>query len=164
MRKSIIGTTLITFLICLIACKKDNTSPQSLIRGKWNMQSIHSVEYLGNVKQIDTLASVLSFSNQVQFNNDGSYINIYINSPIQDTITGNYKVSGNTLSFSNFHSNYVFLPTPFPLFLPAGVNVSISNQITQINSTDLVIHSESNLFDSATNINTKIITDQYYIR
>ena len=164
MRKSIIGTTFITFLACLVACKKDTDSPQSLISGKWNMQSLHYVDYLGSVKEDDTVTTTLS--NQVQFNNDGTFMNIYISGPVIDTISGSYSVSGNKLSFSNYHSNYVFLPTPFPLFLPARVDndVSISNQITQISSTNLVIHSESNLFDSGSNTNTKIITDQYYTK
>ncbi|MBS1523467.1 MAG: hypothetical protein JST50_20870 [Bacteroidetes bacterium] len=163
MRKLVILIALVLF--CIIACKKDNNQPQSLIIGKWSLTTIHSVEYLGNVKEADTTAeTTTNFNDKLQFNKDGSFINLYSSSGLLDTIAGNYKISGNTLSFSNYHSNYVFLPTPFPLFLPARVDssVSISNQITQINSSKLTIHSESNLYDNASNINTRIITDQYY--
>lgn len=166
MRISFIVPTIIAVLICLASCKKNNNdSTQLLIRGKWNMQTLHYVEYMGSVKTIDTVQSNSNFSDQVQFNSDGTFTNIYIDN-INDTISGSYKVSGDMLSFSNYHSNFIFLPTPYPLVLPppAANIVSISNQITQLNNTNLVIHSESDVPGNATYSTSKIITDQYYTK
>src|ERR1700759_5606128 len=99
-------------LFSFSACHKNSSSPslQSQIAGKWNLQKQAYVQYVNDVKQVDTVCTAAdTLTAYVQFNADKSYksegifFSTYPNHSFSEetSVTGIYTVSNSTLTVSN---------------------------------------------------------------
>ena len=152
----------ILLFISFFSCKKDNGKPyipvssQNLIVGKWVLQSEHSVEYIDGVKKIDTImtASQNSYAD-LQFNSNGTFTasgmyaisgggSLSSGASVGSySATGTYSFAGSNFSFEGsllgFESGAVFgTTTAVPVITP----VSHSTQVTEVTTTNLVMHTE----------------------
>jgi hypothetical protein len=172
--KTVIIATIFVISSFVVACKKDN-STKALIAGRWNLQHVDVGYYRNDTLGLtETLTTSASFINYVQFNNNGTFADGYINDvnvTLTDTTTGNYSLSGNTIKFSGAQST-VFGQvdvTPFPVFyLGAYVStIADSAEVKQISSSNLVIQGQiigpQYYNDGIFNVNKQVYT-QYYSR
>ncbi len=164
------------------ACHKNAPSPgaQTMIVGKWNLQKQSYVQYINNVKQVDTvcLASDTTAAN-VQFNADksyksvGTYLSKDLNNPAnaEAEVTGTYTASNSALTVSNTMAGLLF----FQAFYSASTNYNINTAITNlvhtsklnaITSTTLSIHTEDSYTATANSVSTnyKTVNDFYYTK
>jgi hypothetical protein len=139
---------------CFFSCGKDNTPPQNLIVGTWNLQQQHVVMNIDNVKQTDTVlaASATTYAT-AQFNKDGSYSSAAVYRPNSTALLQNPAPSSASTEGTYSYSANVFAINPglagwFSFGVgstgpPTGVSSSIG--IIQLDASHLTIHSTSGL-------------------
>jgi hypothetical protein len=169
-------------MITFGACHKSSTAPsvQLTIAGKWNLQKQTYVQYVNDVKQVDTvcLASDTTAAN-VQFNADKSFksIGIYLsknpNNPsnAETEVTGTYTASNSAVTVSNTMAGFLFFPAVYNPATNYNVNTAITNQrhtskLNAITSTTLSIHTEDSYTATASSVSTnyKMVNDFYYTK
>jgi len=176
-------TYFLLFFVILLgfsACNnKDNATPnnQTMIVGKWNMQKEVYVEYVNNVKQIDTtcIASDTVYSN-VQFNADKTFKSLSIrfskilnvSSPGDEANTsGTYTVSGTSFTLSEsiggiyFHSGGQAITG-----IPVYTNIKTTAQLNNLTANSMYIHTENDYTETVNNVSTdyKVTNDLYYTK
>lgn len=143
---------LLLFLIsavCFFSCRKDNTSPQALIVGKWILQQQHVVMTIDNVTKTDTILTASAITHATaQFNKDGTYSSASVYMPANNSLntfpgpstannTGKYSYSGSVFTvvpgLAGWFNFGVGTSSP-----PTGVSSSI--QVTQLDGSHLTIH------------------------
>jgi len=143
--------------ICFSACKKDSSSQSDLI-GKWNLQYVTSRVTTSN-GSADSLTAYASNGDYLDFRSDGK---VYSNKWLQLHLT-----SGNKIIADNIHS---YDTTSYHLISNKLVSLDVLNtidtiQINQLTSTQLVIEYNFRMMkDSlpAPNPNSFIIWDSKY--
>jgi hypothetical protein len=180
-RIAYLSLALIT-VINFSACHKNSTVPgmQATIVGKWNMQKQTYVQYVNDIKQVDTvcLASDTTAAN-VQFNADKSFksIGIYLsnnsNNPsnAESEVSGTYTDSNSAVTVSNTMAGFLFFPAVYNLATNYNINTAITNQLhtsklNAITSTTLSIHTEDSYTATGNSVSTnyKMVTDFYYTK
>ena|ERR1700749_1183429 len=169
MSKPLILLSFVLLVAYLSSCKKDSKSPQTNIAGKWNLEKFNSAQYVNG--QLQVTPPLLTVIGSIQFNNNGTFIDSYSCNGVIDTTRGSYNLSGAMLSFSDYKSKGNgptgdVIPSPLLLFFGDGLTggtVSITEQITQIASNNLTIHTELTCVYSPTNTYKEVL-DEYYNR
>jgi hypothetical protein len=169
-------------MIAFGACHKNSTTPtvQAKIVGKWTLQKQSYVQYLNDVKQVDTvcLASDTTAAN-VQFNTDktyksaGVYVSKNLNNPAnaETAVTGTYTATNSAVTVSNTMAGLLFFPAVYGLSTSYNVNTAITNQLhtsklNYITSNTLSIHTEDSYTATANSVSTnyKAVNDFYYTK
>ena len=180
-RLALLSLALVT-MITFGACHKNSTVPstQITIAGKWILQKQTYVQYVNDVKQVDTvcLASDTTAAN-VQFNADKSFksIGIYLsknpNNPAnaETEVSGTYTASNSALTVSNTMAGLLFFPAIYTLATNYNINTAITNQLhtSKLNaktSSTLSIHTEDSYTATANSVSTtyKMVNDFYYTK
>jgi hypothetical protein len=180
-RIAYLSLALIT-IVAFNACHKNSTTPnmQATIVGKWILQKQTYVQYVNDVKQVDTvcLASDTTAAN-IQFNADKSFksIGIYLsknpNNPsnAETEVTGTYTASNSALTVSNTMAGIIFFPAVYSLATNYNINTVITNQLhtsklNAITSTTLSIHTEDSYTATGNSASTnyKMVNDFYYTK
>ena len=163
MRRIYLSAVSVLLFIGFFSCKKDNGKPYipvsaaNLIVGKWVLQSEHSVEYIDDVKKMDTIMSASQNSYaDLQFNSNGTFtVSGMYTIPGSGSLssgasvgsytgTGTYSFAGSNFSMEGtllgFESGGAFgaISTAVPVITP----VSHSAQVTEVTTTSLVMHTE----------------------
>ena len=181
--KRIVYLSLALIIMAFSACHKNSTTTpntQPTIVDKWILQKQTYVQYVNDVKQVDTvcLASDTTGAN-VQFNADKSFksIGIYLsknpNNPAnaKTEVNGTYTASNSALTVSNTMAGLLFFPAVYTLATNYNINTAITNQLhtSKLNaktSNTLSIHTEDSYTATANSISTnyKAINDFYYTK
>src|ERR1700733_9215017 len=131
---------IIIIMMAFSACHKNATGPntQTMIVGKWILQKQNYVQYVNDVKQVDSvcLASDTIAAN-VQFNADKSFtsIGIYLSknqndpSNAETEVTGTYTASNSAVTVSNTMAGIIFFPAIYTLATNYNINTAITNQL-----------------------------------
>lgn len=169
-------------LLSFSACHKNSSSPslQSQIVGKWTLQKQNYVQYVNDVKQVDTvcLASDTTAAN-VQFNSDksfksvGVYVSKNMNNPAnaEAEVTGTYTTSNSALTVSNTMAGLLLFDAVYGVSTDYTINTTFSNRVhtsklTAITSNTLSIHTEDSYTATANSVSTnyKMVNDFYYTK
>ncbi len=169
-------------MMAFSACHKNATTPntQPTIVGKWILQKQSYVQYVNDVKQVDSvcLASDTTAAN-VQFNADKSFksIGIYLskipNNPAntETNVTGTYTASNSALTVSNTLAGIIFFPAIYTLATHYNLNTVITNELhtsklNAITSNSLSIHTEDSYTATGNSVSTnyKMVNDFYYTK
>lgn len=169
-------------LFSFSACHKNAPSPstQTMIVGKWILQKQNYVQYINNVKQVDTvcLASDTTAAN-VQFNTDksfksiGVYLSKNLNNPAnaEAEVSGTYTASNSVLTVSNTMAGLLFFQAFYSVSTNYNINTAITNlvhtsKLNAITSTTLSIHTEDSYTATANSVSTnyKVVNDFYYTK
>ena len=169
-------------MMAFSACHKNSTVPnmQTKIVGKWILQKQTYVQYVNDVKQVDTicLASDTTAAN-IQFNTDKSFksVSVYLSKNLNNPanaeaeVSGTYTASNSALTVSNTMAGIVFFPAVYGVSTNYNLNTVITNQLhtsklNAITSTTLSIHTEDSYTATGNSISTnyKMVNDFYYTK
>ena len=106
-------------IFCFSACHKNSTAPnmQTMIVGKWILQKQSYVQYVNDVKQVDTVCLASdTLTADVQFNADKSFKSegvSFSKSPLSPSnmevqVSGTYIASNSTLTVSKTMAGILF--------------------------------------------------------
>ena len=164
------------------ACHKNSTGPnvQATIVGKWNLQKQTYVQYVNDVKQVDTvclrsdtLTAYVQFNTDKSFKSEGvSFSKNSLNAPnMESEVTGTYTASNSALTVSNTMAGIVFFPAIYALSTNYNINTAITNQqhtskLNALTSNTLSIHTEDSYTTMGGSVSTnyKMVNDFYYTK
>jgi len=169
-------------IFCFSACHKNSTAPnmQTMIVGKWILQKQSYVQYVNDVKQVDTVCLASdTLTADVQFNADKSFKSegvSFSKSPLSPSnmevqVSGTYIASNSTLTVSKTMAGILFFPDVYSLTTNYNINTVITNQLhtsklNAITSNTLSIHTEDSYTatSNSVSINYKTVNDFYYTK
>lgn len=176
---------------CFWACRKDGKytpvpkGAQSLLVGKWTLQTEQVVQYIDGVKTIDTIydTSPNSYA-AIQFNQNGTFssTSFYMivggtegglnqnNVVSVDTTKGTFAIAGTSFSLSapisGFNADVNLYSITFTTTAPVITPVSNSITINQLSSSKLTLHTDYVYTLTVSNVSKtyKVEDDYYYTR
>ena len=176
-----LSLALITIL-SFSACHKNNTTPnlQATIIGKWTLQKQNYVQYINNVKQVDTVCVAAdTLAANVQFNADKSFksVGVFFSTNPRNTfdeeaqVSGTYTASYSALTVSNTMAGLIFFTAVYGTTannLPATTvtNPVHTSKLNSITSNTLSIHTEDSYTATINSVSTnyKVVNDFYYTK